>query len=137
MSDTPLLDTFADMTAASLARAGLVEREVMLVRIAALAAVGAPPASYLLNLGAAAEIGLTLEDVQGVLVAVAPVTGGPKVVAASGAIFKALGFAIDVLKTRRTSTRSSPAAHRRQPPVTAARRAPGGSSRGSTSPARP
>jgi alkylhydroperoxidase/carboxymuconolactone decarboxylase family protein YurZ len=96
MSDTPLLDTLADMTAASLARAGLVEREVMLVRIAALAAVGAPPASYLLNLGAAAEIGLTLEDVQGVLVAVAPVTGGPKVVAASGAIFKALGFAIDV-----------------------------------------
>ncbi len=94
MSDTPLLDTLADMTAASLARAGLVEREVMLVRIAALAAVGAPPASYLLNLGAAAETGLTLEDVQGVLVAVAPVTGGPRVVAASGAIFKALGFAI-------------------------------------------
>ncbi len=97
MSDTPLLDTLADMTAASLERAGLVDREVMLVRIAALAAVGAPPASYLLNLGAAAEIGLTLEDVQGVLIAVAPVTGGPKVVAASGAIFKALGFAIDVL----------------------------------------
>ena len=97
MSETPLLDTLADMTAVSLARAGLVDREVMLVRIAALAAVGAPPASYLLNLGAAAEIGLTLEDVQGVLIAVAPVTGGPKVVAASGAIFKALGFAIDVL----------------------------------------
>jgi len=97
MSDTPLLDTLADMTAVSLERAGLVDREVMLVRIAALAAVGAPPSSYLLNLGAAAEIGLTLEDVQGVLIAVAPVTGGPKVVAASGAIFKALGFAIDVL----------------------------------------
>ena len=98
MSDTPLLDTLADMTAASLARAGLVEREVMLVRIAALAAVGAPPASYLLNLGAAAEMGLTLEDVQGVLVPVAPVTGGPAVVAASGAIFKALGFAIGVVE---------------------------------------
>ena len=95
--DTPLLDTLADMTSASLERANLVDREVMLVRVAALAAVGAPPASYLLNLGAASEVGLTLEDVQGVLIAVAPVTGGPKVVEAAGAIFKALGFALDVL----------------------------------------
>jgi alkylhydroperoxidase/carboxymuconolactone decarboxylase family protein YurZ len=98
MSDSPLLDTLADMTAASVERVGLVDRELMLVRVAALAAVGAPPSSYLLNLGAAAEIGLTLEDVQGVLIAVAPVTGGPKVVAAAGAIFKALGFAIGVLE---------------------------------------
>lgn len=98
MSDNPLLDTLADMTAASLQRAGLVDRELMLVRVAALAAVGAPPSSYLLNLGAAAEVGLTLEDVRGVLIAVAPVTGGPKVVAATGAIYEALGFAIDVLE---------------------------------------
>ncbi len=104
MSETPLLDTLADMTTASVQRAGLVDRELMLVRVAALAAVGAPPASYLLNLGAAAEIGLTLEDVQGVLVAVAPVTGGPKVVAAAGAIYKALGFALDVLDEADDST---------------------------------
>lgn len=96
MSDRPLIDTLAEMTAASMERAGLVDRELMLVRIAALAAVGAPPASYLLNLGAAAETGLTLEDVQGVLIAVAPITGGPRVVAASGGIFAALGFALDV-----------------------------------------
>jgi alkylhydroperoxidase/carboxymuconolactone decarboxylase family protein YurZ len=98
MSDNPLLDTLADMTAASLQRAGLVDRELMLVRVAALAAVGAPPSSYLLNLGAAADVGLTLEDVRGVLIAVAPVTGGPKVIAATGAIYKALGFAIEVLE---------------------------------------
>jgi hypothetical protein len=98
MSETPLLDTLADMTAASIERAGLGDRELMLVRVAALAAVDAPPASYLLNLGAAAEVGLTLEDVQGVLVAIAPVTGGPRVVSAAGSIFKALGFAIDVLE---------------------------------------
>ena len=96
MSDRPLIDTLAEMTAASMERASLVDRELMLVRIAALAAVGAPPASYLLNLGAAAETGLTLEDVEGVLIAVAPITGGPRVVAASGGIFTALGFALDV-----------------------------------------
>lgn len=98
MSQSPVLDTLADMTAVSLERAGLVDRELMLVRVAALAAVGAPASSYLLNLGAAAEVGLTLEDVQGVLIAVAPVIGAPSVLAASGAIFKALGFAIAVLE---------------------------------------
>lgn len=98
MDDNPLLDTLTSMTAASLERAGLVDREVMLVRLAALATVGAPPASYVLNLGAAANTGLTLEDVRGVLIAVAPVIGSPKVVAASGAIAEALGFAVSLLE---------------------------------------
>ena len=98
MSDRPLRDTLLDMTAASVAQTSLPDREVMLVRIAALAAVGAPPSSYLLNLGVARDLGLTLEDVQGILVAIAPVTGGPKVVAATGAILKALGFAISLLE---------------------------------------
>jgi hypothetical protein len=35
------------------------------VRIAALAAAGAPPGSYLLNLGVASELGVTAEQVQG------------------------------------------------------------------------
>ena len=98
MSDRPLRDTIIEMTAASLERTSLPDRETMLVRIAALAAVDAPPSSYLLNLAAARDVGLTLDDVQGVLVAIAPVTGGPKVVAATGAILKALGFAISVLE---------------------------------------
>jgi hypothetical protein len=33
-----------------------------------------------------------------VLIAIAPVIGGPKVIAAAGAIFEALGFAIAVLE---------------------------------------
>jgi len=94
--DRPLLDTLADMTAASVERANLDDRELMLVRIAALAAVGAPPSSYLLNLGPAMDSGLTLEDAQGVLIAIAPITGGPRTLLAAGAIFKALGFALAV-----------------------------------------
>jgi len=96
--DRPLLDTLADMTAASLERANLDDRELMLVRIAALAAVGAPPSSYLLNLGPAMDSGLTLEDAQSVLIAIAPITGGPRTLLAAGAIFKALGFAIAALE---------------------------------------
>ena len=47
----PLLDTLAEMTAASIAHVDLDDRELMLVRVAGLVAVDAPPASYLLNLG--------------------------------------------------------------------------------------
>jgi hypothetical protein len=96
--DTPLLDTLAMMTAASLETCELEPREVMLARIAALAAVDAPPASYLLNAGAASDVGITLEDVQGVLIAVAPVIGSPRTVSAAGNIARALGFAIAVIE---------------------------------------
>jgi alkylhydroperoxidase/carboxymuconolactone decarboxylase family protein YurZ len=96
--DQPVLDTIAAMTAASLEACNLEPRELMLVRIAALAAVDAPPASYLLNAGAAADVGVTLEDVQGILVAVAPVIGTPRTVSAAGNIMRALGFAIAVIE---------------------------------------
>ena len=52
-------------------------------------AVDAPPASYLLNAGTAADVGITLSDVEGVLVAVAPVVGTPRVVGATGNIARA------------------------------------------------
>ena len=91
----PLLDTVFEMTASSVARADLDARELMMVRFAALAAVGAPPASYLLNIAAAAETtNLTLEDARSVLIAVAPIIGTPKVVAAAGTVAEALGIAL-------------------------------------------
>jgi alkylhydroperoxidase/carboxymuconolactone decarboxylase family protein YurZ len=98
MSDTPVLDTLAAMTAVSVEASSLGARELMLVRIAALAAVDARPGSYLANVGAAMDAGVTLEDVQGVLVAIAPIVGTARVVAASSAIAAALGFAVAVLE---------------------------------------
>lgn len=44
----------------------------------------------------AAPLGITLEDVQGILLAVAPVVGTPRIVAAAGNLASALGFAIAV-----------------------------------------
>jgi len=84
------------MTAASVERANLVDRELMLVRLTALAAVDAPASSYLLNLGAAVDVGLTVEDVQGVLIAIAPIVGSPKVLEAAGTIAAALGIALAI-----------------------------------------
>ena len=59
-SDTPVMDTLALMTAASLENSDLPPREFMIARIAALAAVDAPAASYALNVGPAADSGITL-----------------------------------------------------------------------------
>jgi alkylhydroperoxidase/carboxymuconolactone decarboxylase family protein YurZ len=89
-----VLETLAAITAVSLEKSTLEPRDLMLVRLAALAAVDAPPASYLLNLGPAAELGLTVEDVQALLVAVAPIIGTPRTVAAAGNIVRGLGLAI-------------------------------------------
>jgi alkylhydroperoxidase/carboxymuconolactone decarboxylase family protein YurZ len=84
------------MTAASIENNSLVPREFMLARMAALIAVDAPPASYLANAEVAADAGVTADDIQGIMIAVAPVVGAPRVVAAGGNILRALGFAITV-----------------------------------------
>ena len=96
--DTPVLQTLAEMTGASLEHATLSPRDQILARIAALVAVGAPPSSYLLNGAAVSEVGLTAEDVQGVLIAVAPIVGSPRVMTAGGNIVRALGLAVGVLE---------------------------------------
>ena len=94
--DQPVLNTIVEITAVSLARGTLNAREHMLARLAALAAVDAPTVSYVLNFEPAAEVGLTLEDTQGLLVAVAPIIGTARVASAAGKLTDALGFVIDL-----------------------------------------
>jgi alkylhydroperoxidase/carboxymuconolactone decarboxylase family protein YurZ len=93
-SDRPVLDTLAEMTSASIERSTLDAKTLMLIRLAALAAVDAPPVSYLANIGAGADAGIEAADVQQVLIGIAPVVGTARVVAAAGNIARALGFAI-------------------------------------------
>ena len=94
--EAPVLEALTDINAVSLARVELDPATLLLVRIAALAAVDAPPASYLLHVGPAVESGVKVEDVQDVLVAVAPITGAPRVLKAAAAITTALGLAIAI-----------------------------------------
>ena len=95
-SDTPVLDLLAGMTDDSIKASNLEADTLMLVRIAALVAVNAPPASYLLNLGVAGEVGVGPEEIRGVLAAVAPIVGTPRVASATGSIAGALGFASEL-----------------------------------------
>lgn len=93
---TPVLDTLADINMASIEHTHLMPRELMIARLAALVAVDAPPGSYLANAGAASDSGITEQDIQDILISVAPVVGTAKVVSAGGNLMRALGFAITV-----------------------------------------
>lgn len=95
-SETPIRDLLAAMTAASFETTTLDPQAVMLARIAALVAVDAPPASYLLNLGAGGEVGIDDEQVKGVLAAIAPIVGTARIASAVGNIARALGLAIEL-----------------------------------------
>jgi len=96
MADKPVLDLLARMTADSLEVSSLDPESIMLVRIAALISVDAPPASYLLNLGMASETDIDAEQVRAVLAAVAPIVGTARVASAAGNIARALGLALDL-----------------------------------------
>ena len=103
-SNTPVLDLLAAMTADSLEASTLDAQRFMIARIAALVAVGAPPASYLLNIGAASDAGVDADTVRGVLMAVAPIVGTPRIVAAAGNIARALGLALDLAELEAESS---------------------------------
>ena len=95
-SESPVLDTLTDMTAASVDHNSLSPRDFMLARVAALIAMDAPPISWFANAAAIEESGLTTDDIQGIMIAVAPVVGGPRVMAAGGHLMRALGIAVAV-----------------------------------------
>jgi alkylhydroperoxidase/carboxymuconolactone decarboxylase family protein YurZ len=98
IGEAPVLEAVTDINAVSIARTELDPATLLLIRTAALVAVDAPAASYLMHVGPALESGVKVEDIQDVLVAVAPITGTPRVVAAAGRITEALGIAIAILE---------------------------------------
>ena len=102
-SETPVLDLLASMTAESIEASSLDPETLMLVRIAALAAVDAPPISYLMNLGAASDLDIDAEQVRGVLAAIAPIVGTARIAAATGKIVDALDVAIEIAELEEES----------------------------------
>ncbi len=95
-SETPVLDTILAMTADSIERCSLPADTLILTRIAALAAMDAPVVSYMAHIGPGLRENLTGSQVQDVLVAVAPIVGTARVMAAATRITEALGSAIAV-----------------------------------------
>ena len=94
LSDPELLLEGLELRADWQERSGLDPRAFSLVKIAALIALDAPPSSYLWQVANALGSGCTPEDLLGVLKAVAPQVGGPRVVAAAPELMVALGLAL-------------------------------------------
>ncbi len=93
-NDTPVSDTLTVMTVTSLENSDLAPRELMIARIAALVAIDASAASYALNALPASESGITVDDVEDILVAVAPLVGTARIVSATVNIAEGLGLVI-------------------------------------------
>ncbi len=90
--DVSLLEEALGLREAQMERVGLDARTFALVKIAALIALDAPPASYAWQIANALADGASPEDILGVLRAIAPQVGGPRVVAAAPEIMVALGL---------------------------------------------
>jgi alkylhydroperoxidase/carboxymuconolactone decarboxylase family protein YurZ len=91
--DLSVLNTLVRMTEGSLVDSGLDPETFMLARIAALTALDAAPASWLVNIKVGGEAGLSPERIVGTLIAIAPVVGTARVVSAAGGIVRAFGLA--------------------------------------------
>jgi len=83
LSDQPLMEVLVRMQSDVQAASGLDDRTYVLVRIAALAALDASAESYLVNFTIADELGVSAEDVRGVLIALAPLIGTARTVTAA------------------------------------------------------
>ena len=94
MGDPDLLAAGLELRAEWKAKSGLDARGYALVKLAALIALDAPPASYLWQVSNALDAGATPEDLIGVLIAIAPQVGGPKLVAAAPELMVALGLSL-------------------------------------------
>ena len=92
--DGSVLEEIVELREIEQERSGLDARTFSLVKIAALIALDAPPASYLWQVANALDAGATPADLVGVLIAVAPQVGGPRVVAAAPELMVALGLSL-------------------------------------------
>ncbi|HEY4281257.1 MAG TPA: carboxymuconolactone decarboxylase family protein [Conexibacter sp.] len=92
--DLDAIAAAVDLREASREATGLDPRSFSLVKIAALIALDAPPASYAWQVANALQEGASPDDILGTLRAVAPQVGGPRVIAAAPEIMLALGLSL-------------------------------------------
>lgn len=85
-----VLEQFAELRELFKQESHLDDRSFALVKIAALVALDAAPASYLWQVAQALDAGVTPREILGTLLAIAPQVGAPRVVAAAPEIMLAL-----------------------------------------------
>jgi alkylhydroperoxidase/carboxymuconolactone decarboxylase family protein YurZ len=93
-SDGNVLESALGLREGFREQTGLDPRTYALVKIAALIALDAAPASYAWQIANALDDGVEPEEILGVLIAVAPQVGGPRVVAGASEIMLGLGLTL-------------------------------------------
>ncbi len=96
LTDSPILDLLAGMNLQGIEASSLDGEQLMLVRLAALVAIDAPPISYVLNMKMAGAVDIDAEQVQGMLAAIAPIVGSARIASAAGKMVRALALEINL-----------------------------------------
>jgi hypothetical protein len=91
--ESPLVESLVRMQLDTQEQSGLDDRTYVLVRIAALVAADASAASYLVNLTVADDLGVTADDVRGVLIALGPLVGSARVLSGAEKALTAIATA--------------------------------------------
>ena len=91
---TPVVDLLTSMTLDSIAASSLQPEALMIARVAALIAVDAPVISYKTNFEAAVAVGMDVDQLRGILTAVAPIVGTARVASATIRLAEALAIEI-------------------------------------------
>jgi alkylhydroperoxidase/carboxymuconolactone decarboxylase family protein YurZ len=94
LGDADLLEASVGLREIDRQYSGLDPHTFSLVKIAALIALDAPPASYAWQVSNALAEGVSAEQIIGVLRAIAPQVGGPRLIAAAPEIMLALGLSL-------------------------------------------
>jgi alkylhydroperoxidase/carboxymuconolactone decarboxylase family protein YurZ len=94
LGDADLLEASIGLREIDRQYSGLDSHAFSLVKIAALVALDAPPASYAWQVSNALAEGVSPEEIIGVLRAIAPQVGGPRLIAAAPEIMLALGLSL-------------------------------------------
>jgi len=94
-SEEDIVTSLLAMQLHNLEASGLDPRTYSLVKIAALIALDAPPASYAAQVAFALDAGVDPDEILKVLIAVAPQVGLPKAVAAAPELMLVLGLELE------------------------------------------
>lgn len=95
LSDERFVERVLSMQLGNIEASGLDPKTHALVRLGALIALDAAPASYQWNASMALAAGATIDEIVGVLIAVAPTVGLARVVSAAPDVALAIGYDVD------------------------------------------
>ena len=102
MGDEAFISSIVESCATNVASFGLDVKSSALVRIGALLALDGAPPSYAAAVALATASGATIDEIVGVLLAVAQTIGVARTVSAAPELALAIGFDIDVALERPT-----------------------------------